>query len=255
MEVIALEEGEINVPIVGDFGGSGDVLEGMKIETVWENSEKSEEWGENEEWEDEEDYEAVLKRRKLTSVDNYIPFASYSHIQNHDCFIPTYKNRQEWLMMIRERERKMRDNMRKDNFDDSTPKSSSDSTSDEHSSTFTNDNNCTNGFSKPSLQDTSQGIIWPSWLDPAGKVSSSLNPIPQFIPFMQQKEKEKLKQELPRVGDLLDPIYVTNLTSAKGILVGDGWRRRNGGRFPNIHWKFQTDSSTQPLDPRIQNTK
>jgi len=254
MEGIALEDGEINAPLIGE---NGDALDGMKIQEGWGNGEKNEDWGENEEWEEEEDYE-VLKRRKLTPVDNYPPYAyntSYSHIQNHDCFIPDYKNRQEWLMMMRERERKMRDNMRKDNFDDSTPKSGSETISDEHSSTFTNDNICTDGFSKPPLEDTSQGIIWPSWLDPAGKVSSSLNPIPQFIPFMQQKEKEKLKQrELPQVGDLLDPIDVTNLTSAKGILVGDGWRKRNGSRFPNIHWKFQTDS-VQPLDPRIQKTK
>jgi len=212
-----------------------------------------------------------LKRRKLdestTSIwmdvqlDTYIP----PYAKQIDSYVPKYKNRMEWLQEIKEREKKQRAGMVQnhqeeersfigDSMNEVTPKSGSETISDEHNASF---NSIFAGkASSLVLDEVSQdNIVWPSWLDPTGKLSANIAPPPEFQPFIQNRKKQRLKQReeiQAHLGDPLSPVNVTTLKSAKGVLSGDGWKRqKDGERLPNIFWKFLS-GETQPVDPRGQ---
>jgi len=217
-----LEEGEINTP-----AGSRS---STKVGNQWEDNK-----------ENTKNYSAdALKRRKLFEVDTYHP---------------EYQTRVEWMQIMKERERKERlersKNCSEERFyKDDTPKSGCETISDEHSSTFSSVI-ATKELS--ATDETSQHrIVWPSWLDPEGRLSATISPLAEFQPFIQQKKLEMIKEreELDaQLGDALQHVDVSHLKTAKGVLSGDGWKRqKDGTRLPNIMWKFLNESP--PQDPR-----
>jgi len=248
MEADGLEEGEIHI------AGTAKA----NLCTV----KHANDWGTNKE--NTDNYAGTPKRRKLqdagtdrdSPMDTYIP--PYANVSKVDSYVPEYKTRAEWMQILKGREKKLRTKMRSsqgseemNSNNDGTPKSGSETISDEHSSTFNNRSFMTRDSAL--LDEVSHdNIVWPAWLDPAGKFSQSISLAPEFQPFVQQKKILKQKQRA-QLGDALQSIDVTNLKPSKAVLSGDGWKRdKDGVRLANIAWNFcHQQQQQQPTDPRI----
>jgi len=108
--------------------------------------------------------------------------------------------------------------------------------------------------SNTTLEETSQDhIVWPSWLDPSGSLSSAVSPLPQFHPYIHEKKLLKMKQReewKSQLGDLYQWRNVSSLKLGIAVIVGDGWKRQKDGiRTPNIYWEFIKEAQS-PQDPR-----
>jgi len=138
---------------------------------------------------------------------------------------------------------------------DESPRSGSETISDERTSPWSD----LVAGSRPRaslLEESHVDIIWPTWLDPGGRLSSSVPLVPEFQPFLEEKKRQKqrhMEEIKSQLGDPLQPVDVTMLKRSKGVLCGDGWRRdKEGSRIPNIDWKFLKDEQN-PVDPRNLN--
>jgi len=249
MEVDGVEDGEINgVPGMRTISPKNGI-----------------EWGANKEnTSNYSDYEPRRKRLREFFKDPDAPTDTYYSLRSPppinarpiDSYVPEYSNRLEWLRVIQLRERKERSRNRDEQYsserqtDESTPKSGSEIISDEHSSSF----NSMYSSGPTLLDENSQDIIWPAWLDPAGKLSASITPIPEFQTFIEEKKRIRLKQieEMKaQLGEALEPVDITSLKTSKKVLSGDGWRRqKDGTRTPSVFWRFLKENNAQPTDPR-----
>ena len=140
------------------------------------------------------------KRRKLSESPRMDP--SNPNASKYDSYIPTYKSRIEWMHYLQERQKKERfKGMKKDlnnsseRIEEGSPKSGSEIISDEHNSSF--NSNATSSLSHSNFlgENSEEMIIWPAWLDPAGKISASVPPIAEFQAFIEEKKKTKAKGE------------------------------------------------------------
>jgi len=196
-----------------------------------------------------------LEEGEINSVDtdcispmNTIHIPSNSYIPKMDSYLPEYTNRTEWVKTVERRQKRMRTRTKENvgsspnpfYHNDTTPKSGSETISDEHPPSSSP------SFSPQSFKDTSQDILWPSWLDPTGALSRSVTPLLSI----NKREQVKERQVTPNIGDALPPVDVTSLRPAKAVLSGDGWRRAHDGtRTASVNWHFA--NLLQPTDPRI----